>query len=150
MRILHVSPLYMYCACAAAGGVRLVALSMIQCNRGRWKTSPLEIGLETGSPTCSWVFCPALSRSQTLLPVCSLAPWLANCCSALDADVHYLEYCMHGCLTIGSFLPQIWNQAFIKKTGLYPHLRVIKLEHSHHCWSWNSCSRYTNRHDWLL
>ena len=34
---------------------------------------------------------------------------------AMDVDVHYLEYHMHGLLTIGSCLSLLWNQAFIKK-----------------------------------
>ena len=34
------------------------------------------------------------------------------CPDALDVGVHYLEYCMHGCL------PPLWNQAFIKKSVL--------------------------------
>ena len=51
----------------------------------------------------------------------------------LDVDAHYLEYHMHGCLTIGNYLPPLWNQAFIKKSGLYPHSRVM----SRHRWDWN-------------
>ena len=28
---------------------------------------------------------------------------------ALDVDVHYLEYHVHGCLTIDNYLPPVWN-----------------------------------------
>ena len=65
-------------------------------------------------------------QSQSPLPRSHTAPPLGPAIKmiALDVDVHYLEYCMHGRLTIGNYLPLLWNQAFIKKSG--PHSRVSR------------------------